>query len=78
MRLTTLVELLSSNKLSSNLLEHVGSKFVIPFLESEQHCALSACFWLEEFKVKNSIRGSRYSSKFSQFDTIQSIYFRNI
>ena len=35
MRLTTVVELHRSNELRSNLVEHVGSKF-IKFLESKQ------------------------------------------
>ena len=44
MRLTTLVELHRSNELRSNLVEHVGSKFVKPFFESKQQCASTHSF----------------------------------
>ena len=78
MSLTTLVELHRSDELRSNLVEHFGSKFFTPFLESKQHCASSQVFGQSNLLLV-SIRSETVAifPEFSQFDTTQSIYFRN-
>ena len=75
MRSNTLVELHMSNEMRSNLVEHVGSKFVIPFLESKQHCASPQVFGQASLKSKNRSEIVAIFPKFSYFDTIQSEIF---